>query len=54
MYVYLTRYKEAKAAILLYPSNDISEHKHDYLQSWYLEDDKEKKIYQNKVLQLLA
>ncbi len=43
-YAYLTRYKEAKAAILLYPSNDISEHKHDYLQSWYLEDDKEKKI----------
>lgn len=38
------RYKEAKAAILLYPSNDISQHKHDYLQSWYLEDDKEKKI----------
>lgn len=44
MYAYLTRYKEAKAAILLYPSNDISGHKNDYLQSWYLEHDKDKKI----------
>ena len=29
---------------LLYPSNDISQHNHYYLQSWYLEYDKEKKI----------
>lgn len=42
MYAYLTRYKDSKSAILLYPSvgNEI----HEYLESWYLDENKDKKV----------
>ena len=43
MYAYLTRYKDVKASILLYPSAHEDD-KDDFLESWYLENDKEKKI----------
>lgn len=44
MYAYLTRYKESKTAILLYPNNYDDEKNNDFLQSWYLEHNKDKKI----------
>lgn len=43
MYAYLTRYKDVKSSILLYPSAHEDD-KDDFLESWYLENDKEKKI----------
>ena len=43
MYAYLTRYKYVKSSILLYPSAH-EDNKDDFLESWYLENDKEKKI----------
>lgn len=43
MYAYLTRYKDVKSSILLYPSAH-EDNKDDFLESWYLENDKEKKI----------
>ena len=43
MYAYLTRYKDVKSSILLYPS-DYNDNKEDLLESWYLHDNKEKKI----------
>lgn len=43
MYAYLTKYKDANAAILLYPSDGSNKYD-DYLESWYLEDDISKKI----------
>lgn len=43
MYAYLTRYKEAKSAILLYPSS-YGKDDNNFLQSWYLEHDNDKKI----------
>lgn len=43
MYAYLTRYKDVKSSILLYPSAH-EDNKDDFLESWYLESDKEKKI----------
>lgn len=42
MYAYLTRYKDMKSAILLYPSS--SDSSSEYLESWYLEHNKNKKI----------
>ncbi|MGL5415561.1 MAG: 5-methylcytosine restriction system specificity protein McrC [Clostridium sp.] len=42
MYAYLTRYKEAKKCILLYPYNEHINK--DNLSKWYLEEDKEKVI----------
>lgn len=43
MYAYLNRYKEAKTAILLYP-RDAKDTYDEFLQSWYLEEDRDKKI----------
>lgn len=43
MYAYLTRYKDVKASILLYPS-DYKDDKEKLLESWYLHDNKEKKM----------
>lgn len=42
MYAYLTRYEDVKSAILLYPSS--SDSSSEYLESWYLEHNKNKKI----------
>lgn len=42
MYAYLTRYKESKSAILLYPS--IGDESYEYLESWYLDENEDKKI----------
>ncbi|MBS6508645.1 MAG: McrC family protein [Paraclostridium bifermentans] len=42
MYAYLTRYEDVKSAILLYPSSGDSSS--EYLESWYLEHNKNKKI----------
>lgn len=42
MYAYLTRYENVKSAILLYPSS--SDSNSEYLESWYLEHNKNKKI----------
>lgn len=45
MYAYLTKYKDAKAAILLYPNNEsIKCSEDEFLESWYLDDDKSKKV----------
>src|SRR5699024_9623376 len=45
MYAYLPKYKDANAAILLYPSNEnIHNNDEGYLESWFLEDEKSKKI----------
>ena len=45
MYAYLTKYEDANAAILLYPSNeDIHNNGDQYLESWFLEDEQSKKI----------
>lgn len=42
MYAYLTRYKDSKSAILLYPS--VGNESYEYLESWYLDENKDKKI----------
>lgn len=42
MYAYLTRYKDSKSAILLYPSS--GNESYEYLESWYLDENKDKKI----------
>ncbi|MGH4118801.1 McrC family protein [Clostridium sp.] len=45
MYAYLTRYPNVKTVILLYPHNEEVERKDKrYLESWYLDNDKSKKI----------
>ena len=45
MYAYLTKYEDANAAILLYPSNEnIHNNGDQYLESWFLEDEQSKKI----------
>ena len=44
MYAYLTRYHDVKNVILLYPHNSEIIDTDDYLESWYLDVDKEKKI----------
>lgn len=44
MYAYLTKYKDANAAILLYPSNENIHNNDEYLESWFLEDEQSKKI----------
>ena len=44
MYAYLTKYKDANAAILLYPSNENTYNDDEYLESWSLEDEQSKKI----------
>lgn len=42
MYAYLTRYKDSKSAVLLYPSS--YNENYEYLESWYLDENKDKKI----------
>ncbi len=42
MYAYMTKYTDARVAILLYPSS--SECNGEFLESWYLDQDKDKKI----------
>lgn len=45
MYAYLTKYKNANSAILLYPNNDyIKDDKEQFLESWYLDNDNNKKL----------
>lgn len=45
MYAYLTRYKNVDTVILLYPNNEnINNFKEWFLESWYLDEDKNKKI----------
>ncbi|RFB53692.1 McrC family protein [Bacillus thuringiensis] len=45
MYAYLTRYERAKTAILLYPKQlEFDIDNNEYVQSWYLHTDKEKKL----------
>lgn len=45
MYAYLTRYKEAETVILLYPYNaSINTEDKEYLESWYLDGEPDKKI----------
>lgn len=44
MYAYLTKYEDANAAILLYPSNENTYNDDEYLESWSLEDEQSKKI----------
>lgn len=45
MYAYLTKYEDANVAILLYPSNDkIKNFNNEFIESWYLDNDKSKKI----------
>ena len=44
MYAYLTKYEDANAAILLYPSNENIHNDYEYLESWSLEDEQSKKI----------
>lgn len=45
MYAYLTRYKDAEAAILLYPYNvSVDNIGKEYLESWYLDGMPNKKI----------
>ncbi|MDU7954795.1 MAG: McrC family protein [Clostridium perfringens] len=45
MYAYLTRYKNARTVILIYPYNErIEGEDGEYLESWYLEDDQHKRI----------
>ncbi|HHD2753899.1 TPA: McrC family protein [Clostridium perfringens] len=45
MYAYLTRYKNANTVILLYPYNERIEGKEgEYLESWYLDDERHKKV----------
>ncbi|WP_195938465.1 McrC family protein [Romboutsia sp. 1001713B170131_170501_G6] len=42
MYAYLTRYEDVRSAILLYPSS--CDESSEYLESWYLDQNKNKKI----------
>ena len=50
MYAYLTKYEDANAAILLYPSNEnIHNNGDQYLESWFLEDEQSKKIRVYKI-----
>ncbi|PRR80364.1 hypothetical protein CLVI_30510 [Clostridium vincentii] len=45
MYAYLTRYPNVKTVILLYPHNEkVEREDKKYLESWYLDNDKSKKI----------
>ncbi|EGT3616533.1 ATP-dependent helicase [Clostridium perfringens] len=45
MYAYLTRYKNVSTVILLYPYNERIEGKEgEYLESWYLDDERHKKV----------
>lgn len=45
MYAYLTRYPDAENVILLYPFNEFIDNKPgELLESWYLEENKNKKI----------
>ncbi|POZ56190.1 hypothetical protein LYSIN_00973 [Lysinibacillus sphaericus] len=44
MYAYLTRYENAKAAILLYPQTENVDPATDYVESWLLERDSTKKL----------
>ncbi|MGU7367954.1 McrC family protein [Bacillus cereus] len=45
MYAYLTRYERAKTAILLYPKQlEFEIDYHEYIQSWYLHINTEKKL----------
>ncbi|HAT4313892.1 TPA: McrC family protein [Clostridium perfringens] len=45
MYAYLTRYKNARAVILLYPYNErIEGEDGEYLESWYLDEEEHKKV----------
>ncbi len=45
MYAYLTRYKNARTVILIYPYNErIESEDGEYLESWYLEDDQHKRL----------
>ncbi|MDM0713982.1 McrC family protein [Clostridium perfringens] len=45
MYAYLTRYKNARTVILLYPYNERTEGEEgEYLESWYLDDDQHKRV----------
>lgn len=44
-YAYLSRYKDAKNVILLYPYNEsIKKSDESYLESWHIDDNKDKKI----------
>ncbi|HFK1710213.1 MULTISPECIES: McrC family protein [unclassified Bacillus (in: firmicutes)] len=45
MYAYLTRYERAKTAILLYPKPlEFEIDKNEYIQSWYLHANKDKRL----------
>ncbi len=45
MYAYLTRYKDAKTVILLYPYNEsIDGEEGEYLESWYLDEEEHKRV----------
>ncbi|MFY8263452.1 McrC family protein [Clostridium perfringens] len=45
MYAYLTRYKNARTVILLYPYNErIEGEDGEYLESWYLDEEEHKKV----------
>lgn len=45
MYAYLTRYKNVNTVILLYPYNEkIEGEEGEYLESWYLDEERNKKV----------
>ncbi|HAT4261189.1 TPA: McrC family protein [Clostridium perfringens] len=45
MYAYLTRYKNARTVILLYPYNErIEGEEGEYLESWYLDEEEHKRV----------
>lgn len=45
MYAYLTRYKNVSTVILLYPYNEkIGGKEGEYLESWYLDEERNKKV----------
>lgn len=45
MYAYLTKYEDSNVAILLYPNNNkIRKFDNEFIESWYLDNDKSKKI----------
>lgn len=45
MYAYLTRYKNVSTVILLYPYNEkIEGEQGEYLESWYLDEERNKKV----------
>ncbi|MDM0469189.1 McrC family protein [Clostridium perfringens] len=45
MYAYLTRYKNARTVILLYPYNErIEGEDGEYLESWYLDEEEHKRV----------